>query len=206
MFGLPQSTVLNMRLLKQSFYEKLGITAPMKKVWTDDIQVIYWRHKIAATTTALAKGTEVEEIEVFEIQLKKPELPKAVLQRIDKAIPYHILFVLSYAGKYQAWIGYEQRVYYHTVWVEADAFSIHLDGLNMDAVYQNLVRQIAGEILERNDAEESLQESVARQQQREKIQKQIAILKAKIRREKQPRKKFELVSQLHKFVEILNGL
>lgn len=206
MFGLPQSTVLNMRLPKQTFYEKLGITAPMKKVWTDDIQVIYWRHKIAATTTALAKGTEVEEIEVFEIQLKKPELPKAVLQQIDKAIPYHILFVLSYAGKYQAWIGYEQRVYYHTVWVEADAFSIHLDGLNMDAVYQNLVRQIAGEILERNDAEESLQESVARQQQREKIQKQIAILKAKIRREKQPRKKFELVSQLHKFVEILNGL
>lgn len=206
MFGLPQSTVLNMRLPKQTFYEKLGITAPMKKVWTDDIQVIYWRHKIAATTTTLAKGTEVEEIEVFEIQLKKPELPKAVLQQIDKAIPYHILFVLSYEGKYQAWIGYEQRVYYHTVLVEADAFSIHLDGLDMDAVYQNLVRQIAGEILERNDAEESLQESVARQQQREKIQKQIAILKAKIRREKQPRKKFELVSQLHKFVEILNGL
>ena len=65
----------------------------------------------------------------------------------------------------------------------------------MDAVYENLVRRIAGEAL--GDARTStLRESVAAQVRRERVEKQIAALEAKIRREKQPKKKFELVQQL----------
>ena len=65
----------------------------------------------------------------------------------------------------------------------------------MDAVYENLVRRIAGKAL--GDARTStLRESVAEQGRRERIGKQIAALEAKIRREKQPKKKFGLVQQL----------
>lgn len=65
----------------------------------------------------------------------------------------------------------------------------------MDAVYENLVRRIAGEAL--GDARTStLRESVVAQGRRERIEKQIAALEAKIRREKQPKKKIELVTQL----------
>ena len=34
--------------------------------------------------------------------------------------------------------------YYHTDWVPEDELRFRVDGLNMDAVYESLVRQIAG--------------------------------------------------------------
>ena len=72
---------------------------------------------------------------------------------------------------------------------------IRLEGLSMDTVYENLVRRIAGEAF--GDARTStLRESVAEQGRRERVEKQIAALEAKIRREKQPKKKFELVQEL----------
>ena len=65
----------------------------------------------------------------------------------------------------------------------------------MDAGYENLVRRIAGKAL--GDARTStLRESVAAQGRRERVEKQIAAIEAKIWREKQPKRKFELVQQL----------
>lgn len=73
--------------------------------------------------------------------------------------------------------------------------ALRIEGLSMDAAYENLVRRIAGEAL--GDARTStLRESVAEQSRRERIKKQIAAIEAKIRREKQPKRKFELVQQL----------
>ena len=74
---------------------------------------------------------------------------------------------------------------------------LRIDGLNMDAVYESLVRQIAGSDLGQAAGETTLKESIEIQKQREQFQKQIVMLEAKIRNEKQPKKKFELVSQLN---------
>lgn len=72
---------------------------------------------------------------------------------------------------------------------------MHLDGLSLDAVYENFVRQIAGTALD-SDESATLKESVERQKQREQLEKQIAALEAKIRKEKQPKRKFDLVQEL----------
>ena len=77
---------------------------------------------------------------------------------------------------------------------------MHLDGLSLDAVYENFVRQIAGTALS-SDESVTLKESVGQQKQREQLEKQIAALEAKIRKEKQPKKKFELVSELKQLQE-----
>ena len=47
-----------------------------------------------------------------------------------------------------------------------------------------------------SDESATLKESVEQQKQREQLEKQIAVLEAKIRKEKQPKKKFELVQEL----------
>ena len=83
---------------------------------------------------------------------------------------------------------------------------LRIDGLNMDAVYESLVRQIAGPDLGQSAAgEATLKDSIEIQKQREQLQKQIAILEAKIRNEKQPKKKFELVQHLHLLQAQRNG-
>ena len=84
--------------------------------------------------------------------------------------------------------------YYYTDWMPERDVVLRLEGLSMDAVYENLVRRIAGDALDGQSA--SLKESVAEQGRRERIKKQIAALEAKIWREKQPKRKFELVQQL----------
>ncbi len=59
-------------------------------------------------------------------------------------------------------------------------------GLTLDAVYENFVRQIAGNVLVEENGT-TLKESIEQQKQREQLEKQIAALEAKIRKEKSSR-------------------
>ena len=208
MLVLPKSTEFNRRIPKQKFYENLSVTPTIKRIFVEQIKTIWWRNKIAVTTMNLAEGTDVTEIEVFELQLNQPSLDDAVLRLIDKEIPYHILFLLSCEGKVQAWIGYKETAlsgtsafkvnqYYHTNWLEPAALELMPEGLNLDVVYESFVRQIAGEALNTGSGE-SLKDSVEREQKRQDLEKKIAALQAKIRKEKQLNKQMELNAELKK--------
>lgn len=205
MLSLPKTTEFNKRIPKEKFYENLNVSPAVKKNFVDQIKVIYWRNKIATTTTNLAAGNTVTEIEVFEIKLKTNTLDEAVLRQMDREIPYHIIFLLEYEGSYQAWTAYKEassgnnafkvNQYYHTDWMEADALPLKLDGLNMDAVYENFVYQIAGDTLQA-DSSESLQAAVERDEKIKKLQKEIDVLQSKIRKEKQLNVQMKLNKEL----------
>lgn len=208
MLGLPERTEFNKRIPKQKFYENMDVSPSLKRVFVEQIRIIYWRNKLAATTMNIAAGEEVTEIEVFEVRVQEPQFDEAVLRQIDKEIPYHILFLLTCDRKEQAWIGYKEAAasgsnafkvsrYYHTDWVPEGSLSFSIDGLNMDAVYANLVRQIAGDSLSSTQGE-TLQESVARDEAKQKLIKQIASLETKMRKEKQLNRKVELNAELKK--------
>lgn len=209
MIGLPKTTEFNKRIPKQKFYENMDISPVLKKVFVEQVKIIYWRNKIAASTTNLAVGSHVTEIEVFEVRLNSPVLDDSLLRQIDKEIPYHILFLLEYDGKYQAWIGYKEAAvsgnkafkvngYYHTEWLVEDELPLKLEGLSVDAVYENFVRQIAGDRLKTEASGESLKESVERHEKKQTLKKQIATLQAKIRNEKQLNKQVQLNAELKK--------
>ena len=102
MLGLPKTTEFNKRIPKQKFYENMDISPTLKKVFVEQVKIIYWRNKIAASTTNLAPGNNVTELEVFEVRLSSPVFDDSLLRQIDKEMPYHILFLLEYQGKYQA--------------------------------------------------------------------------------------------------------
>lgn len=217
MIGLPKTTEFNKRIPKQKFYENMDISPALKKVFVEQVKIIYWRNKIAASTTNLATGNDVTELEVFEIRLNSPVLDDGLLRQIDREIPYHILFLLEYQGKYQAWIGYKEAAasgnkafkvngYYHSEWLAEDELPLKLEGLSVDAVYENFVRQIAGNKLKSETSGESLKESVARDEQKQALQKQIETLKAKIRKEKQLNKQMEINNELKKLKKKLEDL
>lgn len=217
MIGLPKTTEFNKRIPKQNFYENMDISPVLKKVFVEQVKIIYWRNKIAASTTNLAAGTDVTELEVFEVRLNSPVLDDSLLRQIDKEIPYHILFLLEYDGKYQAWIGYKEAAasgnkafkvngYYHTEWFAEDELPLKLEGLNVDAVYENFVRQIAGDRLKTEASGESLKESVARDEQKQQLQKQITTLQAKIRKEKQLNKQMQMNTELKRIKKELEVL
>ena len=208
MLGLPKTTEFNKRIPKQKFYENLSVTPAVKKAFTEQIKIIYWRNKLAEATLNLAPGEQVTEIEVFEVKLNSPDLDENVLRLVDREIPYHILFLLEYDGKYQAVIGYKEAAasgkaafkvdrYYRTEWLAGEELPLHLEGLTIDAVYENFIRQIAGDSLSGGE-DTTLKESVEQQKQREQIEKQIAALEAKMKREKQLNRKMELKAEIKK--------
>ena len=209
MLRLPQSTEFNKRIPKQKFYEHITVSPALKKSFVDQIRMIYWRNKVAATTVNLAPGTIVDEVEVFEIRLNSASLDEAVLQQIDREISYHIIFLLEYEGKLQAWTAYKEKTttanaafkvgkYYHTEWMTEAELPIRIDGLNLDAVYENFVRQIAGDAL-KADSGESLKASVERDERKKQLEKQIAVLENKMRREKQLNRQMEMNAELKKY-------
>ncbi len=213
MLGLPKSTEFNKRIPKQKFYENLSVTPTIKTAFTEQIKIIYWRNKLAATTLNLAPGKLVTEIEVFEIRLTSTDLDEDILRLIDREIPYHILFLLEYDGKYQAAMGYKEAAssskaafkverYYRTEWLIEEELPLHLEGLTIDAVYENFIRQIAGDWLTSNE-NTTLKESVEQQKQREQIEKQIAALETKMKKEKQLNRKMELKAEIKKLKQAL---
>lgn len=218
MIGLPKSTEFNRRIPKQKVYENISVSPTLKRVFIDQIKVIYWRNKVAATTMNLAAGDTVTELEVFEIKLNGQQLDESVLRQIDKEIPYHILFLLEYDGKYQAWTAYKEAAasgsnafkvgtYYHTDWLPETELPLKVEGLSVDKVYENFVRQIAGDVLRSEEGKtESLKESVERDNQRQELEKQIAALQTNVRKEKQLNKQVLLNAELKKLKKELEDL
>ena len=216
MLGFPVSTEFNKRIPKQKFYDNLDVSPTLRRVFVDQIRIVYWRNKLAASTLNIAAGEAVTEIEVFEVRLNEPKLDEAVLKQIDKEIPYHLLFILTCDGKAQAWIGYKEAAasgssafkvnrYYHTDWMPEDELQLRIDGLNMDAVYESLVRQIAGDKLQA-DSGESLKESVERDEKIKNLKKQIEVIQGKIRKEKQLNVQMKLNGELKKLKKELENV
>lgn len=218
MIGLPKSTEFNRRIPKQKFYEKISVSPTLKRVFIEQIKVIYWRNKVTATTMNLAAGETVTELEVFEVKLNGQQLDESVLRQIDKEIPYHILFLLEYDGKYQAWTAYKEAAafgsnafkvgtYYHTDWLPETELPLKVEGLSVDKVYENFVRQIAGDALRSEEGKtESLKESVERDNRRQELEKQIAALQTKVRKERQLNKQVQLNAELKKLKNELEEL
>jgi hypothetical protein len=195
----------------------MEISPALKKVFVEQVKTIYWRNKIATTTVNLASGTDVTEIEVFEVKLNSQVLDESMLRQMDKEIPYHILFLLEYQGRYQAWIGYKEAAasgnsafkvnkYYHTEWLDEEELPIKLEGLDIDIVYENFVRQIAGDKLQATDLGESLKDSVERSEKIQAIMKQMDALKTKIRKEKQLNRQMEMNNELKKLKKELSNI
>ena len=218
MIGLPKSTEFNRRIPKQKFYENISVSPTLKRVFIEQIKVIYWRNKVTATTMNLAAGETVTELEVFEVKLNGQQLDESVLRQIDKEIPYHILFLLEYDGKYQAWTAYKEAAafgsnafkvgtYYHTDWLPETELPLKVEGLSVDKVYENFVRQIAGDALRSEEGKtESLKESVERDNRRQELEKQIVALQTKVRKEKQLNKQVQLNAELKKLKKELEEL
>ena len=214
MYQLPASTEFKRRIPKQTFYAKLTLAPEVKRAFAEQINTIIWSNKISPETINLAPSETVQEIQVFTIRLNQATLDTRILQLIDKQIPYHIVFVLEYSNRQQAWVCYKEAslagsnafqvgAYYHTDWVNTGELSLRVEGLSMESAYEGFVRQIAGERLAGSGR---LKEDVERAKKRQQLDKQIAALEKKIANEKQFNRQVEMNNILKILVKDLEDL
>ncbi|NLV84075.1 MAG: DUF4391 domain-containing protein [Spirochaetales bacterium] len=202
MLGLPRSTEVNRRVAKEKLYQNAALSPQTREMIKDQIESVFWRNKLADSTMAISTGETAQEIQIFEVQLRQKELDKRVLPAIAKAIPYKILFVLVFGDEAQAWIE-ASGTFYNTDWQSLDGFTLKFEGLNLDAVYENLARQISGGRL---GTDGDIEEAVDRDKQRQRLQRDIAALEKKLLREKQFNKQVELNGELKRLKKELEDL
>lgn len=170
MLGLPRSTEVNRRVAKEKIYANTTMTTQLRDIIKNQIESIIWRNKLSDTTVGLAPGEDVKEIQVFEISLRQRGLDKRVLTAINNAIPYKILFVLTFENIAQTWIEVSST-FYNSDWFPIDGYTLKLDGINLDTVYGNLARHIADGRL---DSEGDISEAVEKDKLRQKLEREIA--------------------------------
>lgn len=202
----PASTLVNKVVPKNAFYKHLEVSSSMKEHFVDDVERIVWAYKIAPSTLNVAQGKSVLEITVFNVLLKTPQCPMDVFIFIDKNLPRHAVFILSYEEKVSVVINFKEAVQnsssapfkvtktYSTSWMKNSDLDIPLQGSNMDSIYENMVRYVAGTQIK--EETESLKDDIAKSNEIALLKKEIESLKAKINAERQPQKKFVLHKKL----------
>ncbi len=193
---------MNRRVAKEKLYANATLTPQSRDMIKDQIESVVWRNKLANSTVGISAGEDIKEIQVFEVKLRQHELDKRVLPAITKAIPYKILFVLIYGDEAQAWIE-ASGAFYNTDWQDSNGFTLKFEGLNLDAVYENLARQISGGRLGKVG---DISKAVDRDKQRQKLEREITTLEKKLMRGKQFNKQVELNSELKRLRKELEEL
>lgn len=193
MLNFPKETEVNRVIAKQKFYDNANISKSLKDCFVNDIEKIIWANKLAPSTMNIAGSDKIKELEVFHIKLKTEKFNQKILDAIDKAIPYYILFVLEYNGKYQLWLGYKEKVangtnktsisrYFNTSW-QANP-SLAIQGSKLESIYENFLCQLSDNLIDATD-EADLKEKVNKTIDIHKLEQQIEKLTKKMLAEKQ---------------------
>ena len=190
----PKKTEVNKMMPKEAFYKKLALNNDLKLSFVSDIKKIVWTNKFSKDTLNVEVGKEVSEILVLEIEVKKQDINYKILEAIAKQNSHKILFVLRYENLIQAVVFYKKI--YRTSWDICDNIRLEVTGLSLDEVWDNFVEQIVfGEVADNNI---STEEKIMRYEEQIKIHKEIEKLEKEAWKEKQPKRKFELVERINK--------
>ena len=215
LFTFPESCAFGRVLPKSKIYEHSGANTRLKDLFVKQVEQVIWQYKLAPETLHLPARPGVPEIQIFSIQLKTPELHADVLRCIDGAIPFPIVFELTFGGKTQVVAAYKRpneadasrwvlSDYFATDWLPMDGertampVALHLGGL-----YEQLLHRL---IPLSARPQETLAELVARVEQAQAKQRELDKTTAQLAKEKQFNRKVEINAQLRKLKNEVNRL
>ncbi len=191
MLGLPKSTEMSKQLPKKAIYTKFQMNTSAKDKIDADISRITIVNEIAPNKVNIPVGDEVKSFFVLLVTLKRKDFDEKIIAMLSKLIPQNILFVLEYNGESKLAV-YRLKVM-QTGWKPTEEQSVELQGLNLDKVWENIIRSLELGVW---NEELSIDENIELHEKQTKLQKEIARLEKQARTEKQPKKKFELVQKI----------
>ena len=205
LFAYPKQAEFGRTLPKNKIYEHSGANTRLKDLFVEQVEQIVWQYKLAPETINLPARPGVSEIQVFSIQLKVPELHRDVLRSIDGAIPFPIVFELTFQGKTQVIAAYKRpneadtsrwvlSDYFASKWFPAGCERTTMPiALHLDRLYEQLLYRL---IPLSARPQETLAELVARVEQAQAKQREVDKTSARLTKEKQFNRKVEINAQL----------
>ena len=192
MLGLPKATELNKKLPKTAVYAKFQMNTAEKAKIDADISRITIVNEVSAAKVNIAPGEKVQAFFVLQVVLKRREFNERTLIVLSKLIPQNMVLLLEYDG--QAKLAVYHTKLLQTPWSDPETLSLAINGMYTDDVWENVIVQIGGiQVQEGN----TLDQQIAQDEQKAKLEKEIARLQKQLWTEKQPKKKFEIVQRIN---------
>ncbi len=217
-YRFPEKALVNRNIPKTKFYEHASISRAVKYAFVSQTQQITWAYKLSPETTNLAAVKGLFEIQVFNIQLKTPELDNGVLLSIDKSIPHPIFYQLFFEDKMRVEMAYKRmneyddnkwliEQYLSSPWLtmaEVEQLKIPLPiALNLGGLYEQMLKALMP--IPANEGE-NIKAHTERLSLITQKQKEIAQLERKMRNAKQFNRKVEMNSQIKTLLQQLEQL
>ena len=192
MLGLPSSTEIRKLITKKKVFEHFGaeMGTERRKSFDGDIGRIAVVNEVSPVSVNIAAGQEIQSFFVIHVTLRKKDYDRQNIALIARMFGQKLLIVLEYEGQQQLAI-WQTRLILKD-WAEQDSLRVELTGLDLDKVWENIVAGAAGMELQQG---KTLNEQLAVQQKREKLQKEITKLEKLAWAEKQPKRKMELAQR-----------
>lgn len=198
MIDFPESTAVHRRIPKEAFYKHLPLTAALKAKFVSDVDRIVVENSLTKRNLNLAKDSEIKEIMLLSITLKKQNFDGKIVEAIARQNPHKLIFLLEDEGEGQLAI-YHSRLY-RTEWIKKDDLDFTLSGNTLDEIWDDLVRQIAissETLLHRPN--QTIDEQLKEQDEINRLNKLIQKTERAAWKEQQPKKKFELYTKLQEY-------
>lgn len=192
MYGLPPACEVKKQLPKKAIYAKFNLNAAQRESFDADIARLDIVGCVSSSSIpALAPGDNVKEFYVLHVQLKHKEYDSKNIALLTKLIPQKLVFALHFEEEVQFAIFHTKLI--SSDWHSVQNASLPVFGLNLDSVWDNIVKSIGRIVVEQG---KSLVEQIASNDLRDKTLAYIAMLRKKMANEKQPRRKRELFQQI----------
>lgn len=199
MYNLPPSTVISQPLRKKAIFEKFNLKASERERFDADISRMIIVHRIdAETIPAVQSGMEVKCIWVLAVMLKNRNYNPKNIEMLFKLIPQRMILALQYGNETQ--LAAFDGMMVTSSWQKTEEYHLTLQGIDLDCVWNNLVAQVANVVVEEG---RTVREQLEDNARHEALQKKIAALEAKARKEHQHHRKMELFEEIQKFKKSL---
>ena len=201
MLGLPKTTELSKALPKKAIFDRFKPSPADRKLFDEQINRMSIVAEISPQTVAIKASVEVSAVYVVLVTLKTAECDKKNIALLSKLIDQRMLFVLQFGDNARLAVYRADKVLVSEAKPLSD-WKLNLSGLDLEAVWENAIAQIGGIDLAGG---KDLDATIAENDRREKLEKQIAALEKKAMTQRQPRRKWELAEEIRRLRIELGG-
>lgn len=208
LFEYPAKAKFGRTVPKSKLYENAKISTKLKDKFVKQIDKIVWKYKLAPETTNLGATDNVPEIQVFAIYLKGDEIDDVLLQIIDKAINFPIIFQLYKSDQIKVKSAYKRpsasannkwviETYFESTWLDKNTKKQPMpQALDLSGLYEQILQSLMPTEIIDTKTSQTLDQQVDKIKKIESAQKQLDKLQVKLTKEKQFGRKADINKQL----------
>ena len=218
LFDYPTKARFGRKIPKSKLYENASVNTKLKDKFINQIDKIIWQYKLAPNTLNLDATDKVPEIQIFNIFLKTKEVDQALLEVIDKAINYPIIFQIHKGNKVKIKAAYKRpsesannrwviESYFESEWLDKDTTKQPMpQALDLGKLYEQILKSLMPVEVASSKTTQTLDEQVGIINQINSLQKELDKLNSKYKKEKQRNRQFEINKQIKLKQKELNHL